>query len=261
MSAAPAREPREQERDHREARDRERRRDRAQPLQPEAEVGDDPREQEVERCAAAFLEHDLEELVERVAADEERRASRPRAAARPSAGGEEAGRRGRDRGDAEPEPVGRDPVARGRPLAGSDSCCLCRLPHGCRGLSLLALAAMPIYEYRCPDGHTFEVFQRMTDPPWELCEVCGKGPVEKVLYPVSVHFKGSGFYSTDYGRGGRKKAEAAGRRRGDSGPSEKKSDSGEKKARRRPTSCVPSSHCNRRRRSHPAAAAAVPSAR
>lgn len=63
---------------------------------------------------------------------------------------------------------------------------------------------MPIYEYRCPNGHTFEVFQRMTDPPSESCEVCGAGPVEKVLFPVAVHFKGSGFYATDYGRGGRK---------------------------------------------------------
>jgi putative FmdB family regulatory protein len=63
---------------------------------------------------------------------------------------------------------------------------------------------MPIYEYRCPNGHTFEVFQRMSDAPVEACETCGAGPVEKVLYPVAVHFKGSGFYSTDYGRGGRK---------------------------------------------------------
>ena len=82
---------------------------------------------------------------------------------------------------------------------------------------------MPIYEYRCPDGHVFEVFQKMADPPREVCDVCGKGPVEKVLYPVSVHFKGSGFYSTDYGRGGRKKAEAS--RDGDSGGGEKKADS------------------------------------
>jgi putative FmdB family regulatory protein len=89
---------------------------------------------------------------------------------------------------------------------------------------------MPIYEYRCPDGHTFEVFQRMADPPSETCEVCGKSPVEKVLYPVSVHFKGSGFYSTDYGRGGRKKSETSKDGGGDSGASEKKSDSGEKKA-------------------------------
>ena len=63
---------------------------------------------------------------------------------------------------------------------------------------------MPIYEYRCPNGHTFEVFQRMTDPPVGVCETCGAAPVEKLLFPVAVHFKGSGFYSTDYGRGSRK---------------------------------------------------------
>jgi putative FmdB family regulatory protein len=87
---------------------------------------------------------------------------------------------------------------------------------------------MPIYEYRCPDGHTFEVFQRMSDPPSEACEVCGKSPVEKVLYPVSVHFKGSGFYTTDYGRGSRKKPES-GKDGGDSG-SPAASETGEKKA-------------------------------
>jgi putative FmdB family regulatory protein len=65
---------------------------------------------------------------------------------------------------------------------------------------------MPIYEYRCPNSHLFELFQRMTDPMPEACEVCGEGPLERVLYPVAVHFKGSGFYSTDYGRGGRKPA-------------------------------------------------------
>ena len=45
----------------------------------------------------------------------------------------------------------------------------------------------------------------MGDPPPKACEECGEGPLERVLYPVAVHFKGSGFYSTDYGRGGRKK--------------------------------------------------------
>ena len=65
---------------------------------------------------------------------------------------------------------------------------------------------MPIYEYRCPNGHAFEVFQRMSDPPVETCATCGAGPVQKVLFPVAVHFKGSGFYSTDYGRGSRKAA-------------------------------------------------------
>jgi putative FmdB family regulatory protein len=63
---------------------------------------------------------------------------------------------------------------------------------------------MPIYEYRCPNGHTFEVFQRFADAPIEVCQECGEGPVEKVLFPVAVHFKGSGFYATDYGKGGRK---------------------------------------------------------
>jgi putative FmdB family regulatory protein len=73
---------------------------------------------------------------------------------------------------------------------------------------------VPIYEYRCPNGHTFEVFQRMTDPPPDACTTCGAGPVEKLLFPVAVHFRGSGFYSTDYGRRGRragtKEAEGAG---------------------------------------------------
>jgi len=64
---------------------------------------------------------------------------------------------------------------------------------------------MPIYEYRCPKGHTFELFQRMTDPSPEECQVCGASPVEKVLYPAAIHFKGSGFYSTDYGRAARKR--------------------------------------------------------
>ena len=63
---------------------------------------------------------------------------------------------------------------------------------------------MPIYEYRCPQNHVFEVFQRMSDPPTETCEVCGAGPVVRVLYPVAVHFKGSGFYTTDYGRGSKR---------------------------------------------------------
>ena len=66
---------------------------------------------------------------------------------------------------------------------------------------------MPIYEYRCPNGHVFERFQRMSDPPPDACEVCGASPVALVLYPVAVHYKGSGFYSTDYGKGS-KKAEA-----------------------------------------------------
>jgi putative FmdB family regulatory protein len=57
---------------------------------------------------------------------------------------------------------------------------------------------MPIYEYRCEHGHTFEVMQRMSDDPLVSCETC-EAPVQRVFHPVAVHFKGSGFYNTDYG--------------------------------------------------------------
>jgi putative FmdB family regulatory protein len=70
---------------------------------------------------------------------------------------------------------------------------------------LVACVAVPIYEYRCPNGHVFELFQRFDDPPPDGCDICDAGPVTKILYPAAVHFKGSGFYSTDYGRGSRKK--------------------------------------------------------
>ena len=57
---------------------------------------------------------------------------------------------------------------------------------------------MPIYEYRCENGHTFEVMQRMTDDPVSVCSTC-EAPVQRVFHPVAVHFKGKGFYNTDYG--------------------------------------------------------------
>jgi putative FmdB family regulatory protein len=81
---------------------------------------------------------------------------------------------------------------------------------------------MPIYEYLCPDGHRFEVVQRFSDEPVSVCEVCGK-PVQRVLHAPAVHYKGKGFYSTDYGRGGK----AANGDRADSGSS---SDSGSKES-------------------------------
>jgi putative FmdB family regulatory protein len=82
---------------------------------------------------------------------------------------------------------------------------------------------MPIYEYRCPDGHTFEVFQSMSEDPVTECEVCGKA-VERVFHPVAVHFKGSGFYTTDYAKKGSGKAASSGDSKPD-GKSESKSDS------------------------------------
>ena len=83
---------------------------------------------------------------------------------------------------------------------------------------------MPIYEYRCPNGHTFELFQKMSESPPDACLTCGTGPVEKLLFPVAVHFKGSGFYSTDYGRGSRKGSAKEGEAQGAS----EKSDTSEK---------------------------------
>jgi putative FmdB family regulatory protein len=82
---------------------------------------------------------------------------------------------------------------------------------------------MPIYEYRCERGHTFEVMQRMTDDPLELCEEHG-APVQRVFHPVAVHFKGSGFYNTDYGK---KKSAGSSESKGEgSSDSSKKPDSG-----------------------------------
>jgi putative FmdB family regulatory protein len=85
---------------------------------------------------------------------------------------------------------------------------------------------MPIYEYRCSNGHEFEVFQSMSEDPVSLCRECG-APVERVFHPVAVHFKGSGFYTTDYAKG--KAASSDGASASDSkddSKAEKDSDSG-----------------------------------
>ncbi len=71
--------------------------------------------------------------------------------------------------------------------------------------------AVPFYEYRRPDGTTIEVMQKMTDPP--LTEDPETGvPLERVFHPIAVHFKGKGFYNTDYGtrKRQREKAESEG---------------------------------------------------
>ncbi len=57
---------------------------------------------------------------------------------------------------------------------------------------------MPIYEYKCEQGHIFEVMQRISEDPLSSCQTC-EAPVQRVFHPVAVHFKGSGFYNTDYG--------------------------------------------------------------
>ena len=64
------------------------------------------------------------------------------------------------------------------------------------------VGAMPIYEYLCEAGHRFDRLQSFSDEPLQDCEVCGKA-VHRVLHAPAVHFKGKGFYATDYGRGGK----------------------------------------------------------
>lgn len=82
---------------------------------------------------------------------------------------------------------------------------------------------MPIYEYKCENGHRFEVIQRMTDESLTECEECG-APAARVLSAPAIHFKGSGFHNTDYGK---KKAGSSAGSSGEGSSSESKSsDSG-----------------------------------
>ena len=87
---------------------------------------------------------------------------------------------------------------------------------------------MPIYEYKCTNGHVFDVIQRMSDEALTECQECG-APAERVLHPVAIHFKGSGFHNTDYGKkktgasGGESKDGAGESKSGESKGSESKS--------------------------------------
>jgi len=59
---------------------------------------------------------------------------------------------------------------------------------------------LPTYEYACRDCKArFEVFQRITEDALTTCEKCG-GPIRRVVHPVGIVYKGSGFYTTDYAR-------------------------------------------------------------
>ena len=96
---------------------------------------------------------------------------------------------------------------------------------------------MPIYEYKCENGHVFDVIQKMSDEPLTECQECGAAAV-RVLHPVAVHFKGSGFYNTDYGKkkGAANGASASGEGSGESKPSDAGSSSDSKKSESKPGS-------------------------
>jgi putative FmdB family regulatory protein len=94
---------------------------------------------------------------------------------------------------------------------------------------------MPIYEYKCENGHVFDVMQKMSEDPLSSCIECG-APVRKVLHPVSISFKGSGFYSTDYSEKGSKEAAQK-----DTSKSANGSRSEEKKSKEKPAESSTSS--------------------
>jgi putative FmdB family regulatory protein len=99
---------------------------------------------------------------------------------------------------------------------------------------------MPIYEYRCVNGHTFEVFQSMHEEAVNECVECGAA-CERVLSAPAVHFKGSGFYTTDYARKGAKKAATDGGSSSEKSSSQSGSDSGAAKSSERSSSSSSSS--------------------
>jgi putative FmdB family regulatory protein len=69
---------------------------------------------------------------------------------------------------------------------------------------------MPTYEYRCPEGHEFDKFQRITEKPRARCPVCGRTAARKISGGAGLVFKGSGFYITDYGKDGKGPRKAEG---------------------------------------------------
>jgi putative FmdB family regulatory protein len=88
------------------------------------------------------------------------------------------------------------------------------------------MSSMPTYDYLCDNGHRFELVQRFSDDALDTCVECG-APCRRQLHAPAIHFKGSGFYSTDYGSkkrgpngaGQETKSESAGTSNGDGGSS------------------------------------------
>ena len=69
---------------------------------------------------------------------------------------------------------------------------------------------MPLYEYKCEACHRrFEVIRKFSDPPLEVCTLCGKGPVQRLMSSPAIQFKGSGWYITDYSQKGKSGSESS----------------------------------------------------
>ena len=70
---------------------------------------------------------------------------------------------------------------------------------------------MPLYEYQCAACRKrFEVIRKFSDPELEVCTLCGKGPVQRLLSSPAIQFKGSGWYITDYSQKGKSGTESTG---------------------------------------------------
>jgi putative FmdB family regulatory protein len=106
---------------------------------------------------------------------------------------------------------------------------------------------MPLYEYQCEScAHRFEVIHKYSDAPVKGCPKCG-GPVEKLVSSPAIQFKGSGFYLTDYGRGGKSDtapgqgAQSESGSKSESGEKAEKADKGEKGTKSEKSDAAPSS--------------------
>jgi putative FmdB family regulatory protein len=84
---------------------------------------------------------------------------------------------------------------------------------------------MPLYEYQCEAcGKRFEVIRKFSDPPLETCQLCGKGPIQRLLSSPAIQFKGSGWYITDYSQKGKSSASESASGKSDAKVGESKSD-------------------------------------
>jgi putative FmdB family regulatory protein len=99
---------------------------------------------------------------------------------------------------------------------------------------------MPTYEYKCKKGHVFEVMQRMSDDALSTCETCG-APVQRVFHPIAVHFKGSGFYNTDYGTKRRQREAKEAESKKSAGDSSSSSDTKKTETKKTESSTAPAS--------------------
>src|SRR5687768_11871603 len=98
---------------------------------------------------------------------------------------------------------------------------------------------MPLYEYECDAcSRRFEVIQKFSDPRVETCEVCGKGPVRRLLSSPAIQFKGSGWYITDYAQKGKSESAAGSTAKSDAS---EKTDKADTKADKKTDAAAPAS--------------------